>query len=130
MITGTVALLAGNTSVAGVGLYDFVANDWGPVADIEVLEGPGVLSGFGGSLFQVSGLSATVPTVVRTTRTYSATPNQCALVLYAGGPFSTTVGHFIKATRVQVEFGPVATSYIPTTTAPVTRAADLIQVLA
>jgi hypothetical protein len=127
-ITLTLALLAGSVAVCGVGLYDNPGAAWGLPADstAEVIEGPGAVARVTGALFDVSGLSATIPTVVRITRTYQAATAQAWVVMYPGSATSTTIGQSVKATRVQVETGTAATSYIPTTTTAATRAADVM----
>jgi hypothetical protein len=124
----TMALMAGSVTVLDVGLYDVLNFSWGLPEDstAEVIEGPGVLERSTGALFFVSALSATIPTVVRITRTYRAADAQGLVLLYPGGAASTTIGHSVKATRVQIDQS--GTSYIPTTTAPVTRSADIITV--
>jgi hypothetical protein len=121
VLTASVALLAGSATVADLGIYEFNAGAWGPEGDFSVLEGPGALSFYFGSAVRVTGLSATVPTVVRVTRSgFAGAPGSPAFLLYPGGADSTTLGHSVRATRVQVERGPVATAYIPTDLAPVT----------
>lgn len=121
----TIALQAGTTGAVSIGLYG-TTTAWGTNGDCtaRILEGPGTLTQQVGGLWLVSGLSAVTPTLVRITRTYQAAEN-AGSYLYPGGSTSTTIGHSILATRVQVEAGPTPTSYIPTTTATVTRAADL-----
>lgn len=131
--TLTIALLAGNKTTCTVGLYGSVIRPngfWGEPADCtqEILSGPGTLAVFNefvGALWHVDNLHATIPTVVRITRTY--TDNMIGrCYIYPGRASSTTVGDSVKVTRVQIERGATATSYIPTTTVAVTRSADII----
>jgi hypothetical protein len=124
----TVALLGhASTDLCDVGLSDD-STPWGPdlLSSAEIISGPGSLSQVGGGLWRVSGLTPAVHTLVRITRTYSVSSAEIGVYLYPGSSVSTTIGHAVLATRVQVEAGPTATSYIPTTTAPATRAADII----
>jgi hypothetical protein len=126
-LTLTLALLAGTSAVCAVGFYNDV-DGWGAAETAtEILEGPGVPvdGGFGPGLPNISGLHPTIPTLVRLTRTF-LTASTFGLYLYPDGALSTTIGASIKATRVQVEASTRATSYIPTTTATVTRAADVL----
>ena len=91
-----------------------------------ILSGPGALARVGsGALIRVTGLSYSEPTLVRLTRTYPlAEVSVRGVTIYPNSSVSTTPGAAILATRVQVESGPRATPYIPTTTAAVTRAAQ------
>jgi hypothetical protein len=127
--TLTFALLAGSVDVCNVGLFSDV-DGWDPIGangTFQVIEGPGTATSvfWGGALPRIENLSPTLPTLIRVTRTYVA-GGGASVQIYPGTPDSVTVGHSIKATRVQVEAGAAATSYIPTTTAPATRAADVI----
>lgn len=127
-LTATIALLAGNQATATLGLYDDAGAAWGANIDsnMAILSGPGTLSAQNGGRIAVSGLSTSIPTLVRCTRTYLAA-GTCRFYLYLGG---SSVGQTTKATRLQVEGGSTDTSYKPTTTAAVSRAADLITVAA
>jgi hypothetical protein len=123
--TLTIALQADSVATVSVGLLGSTTT-WGVNGDTTaaLLEGPGTLTQQVGGLWQVSGLSSSAPTLLRITRTYT-TAEPCTLLIYPGGSGSTTIGHSILATRVQVEAGTTPTSYTPTTTTTVTRAADL-----
>lgn len=136
--TMTIALLAGTKNTCTVGFFGSVNQGspgfWGAPAECskEIISGPGVFTTYAahiGGLWHVDGLSPTVPTLLRITRTFTAAMN-AQMRLYPGRAQSTTIGDSVKATRVQTEQGSDDTSYILTTTAAVTRAADLITVLA
>jgi hypothetical protein len=128
----TLALLGdywSQTTSVGVGLNGSENASWGADTDSNfvILSGPGTAARNSGSRVNVTGLSYTTPTVLRITRTYplaELTPR--AVTIYPGTHTSTTIGAAILATRVQVEAGPRATPYIPTTTATVTRAVQSV----
>ena len=135
----TVALLSGTVNTCSVGLFGSVSSGgasgfWGEPIDCsrEILGGPGVFSLYSvsaGALWHVDNLSATIPTLVRITRTYTAAMS-CRALFYPGRVASTTIGDSVKVTRVQTTQESTASSYIPTTSTSVARAADVIQVLA
>lgn len=122
VITATFAVKKGSSATISFGLYDGAS--WGVDADssAEILSGPGVLVRNGGALHQLSGMTGE-PTLLRLTRTYP-TAVSAALNFYPGAHPSTTIGDSNLITRVQAETGTFPTSYIPTTTTPVTRTAD------
>jgi hypothetical protein len=126
--TITVALLAGTVTQCSVGILHNNPTGWGLDGEstASVVEGPGIISARGGSLCTITSLSAAVPTLVRITRTFQDVGTS-TLRLYPGVHTSTTIGDAVKMTRVQYEVGLTATSYIPTTTATVTRSADVVQ---
>lgn len=130
-VVWTFALLSGSVSVASFGLYDQLNLDWGSSLDAAAFidDGPGTLFGQFGGRFDVSGLSSTVPTFIRVERTY-AVAAVARIIIYPGRVVSTTVGDSVKATRSQVCIGDTGGSYILTTTAAATRAADIITVAA
>jgi parallel beta-helix repeat protein len=127
-LTLTIALRAGTTTSTSVGVYDSSGGTvWGVNSDtvFSVIEGSGVVAQANGGLISVTGLSATADTVVQITRRYSASGTSQVLI-YPGLSTSTTIGHSILATRVQLEDGRGATSYIPTlTSASASRSADV-----
>lgn len=129
--TVTVALLAGTSSQCSVGILHNNPTGWGLDAEstASVLEGPGAIAARGGSLCTVTGLSATVPTLLRITRTF-ADVGTSTLRIYPDVHTSSTMGASVKATRAQYLGSATDSSYIPTTTATATRAADIITVAA
>jgi hypothetical protein len=122
-----IALRAGSSSQVQVGLYDAIGggSGWGANAESVgvILYGPGTITQSTGGLFSVTNLSATEDTLVRIKRTYQIAAGGAAMI-YPDLSTSTTAGASILATRVQVT--DTISGYIPTTTAPVTRAADVI----
>lgn len=112
--TITCAFLAGTVTACQLGIHN-PTDVWGASSvAVEVIEGPGA-AGFSGSLFTLSGLSSTVPTVVRLTFT-KATTASSTINLYPQSSGSTTIGHSVKVTRFQLETGSVATPYQKVTT--------------
>jgi len=131
--TLTIALMgdywSGTTSV-DVALSGDVNGFGGLTADSNfvILSGPGTVARQGtGAMVRVTGLSYTVPTVILITRTYPLAESVAqGVFIYPDTSASTTPGKAILATRVQIESGPRATPYIPTTAAAVTRAAQSV----
>lgn len=134
--TMTLALLADNKTTCTVGIFANVAEGtggyWGEPGECtkEIISGPGVFSIYStavGSLWHVDGLSDTEPTLIRITRTLAptSTVTTFSCIVYPGRSTSTTIGDAVKITRVQMEPGFVATSYIPTAATVVTRQADI-----
>lgn len=109
--TATVALMAGTNSSVSVGLFAITAL-WGSIVNTsaEIISGPGTLSAYSGALWNVTGLSATVPTLLRVTRTY-VTADTGGLYIYPGTATNVVVGTSVKATRAQVENGATPTAY-------------------
>ncbi len=133
--TGYVAsiyLKAGTSTGANVGLYNGTTLSWGNPssgATGKILSGPGTIvvhpNAVGGSLFKVTGLSTTDWTRVQIVVPSFSTNR---LYIYPNDSGSQTIGDSVKIWGVQVELGSFATSYIPTTTTTVTRAADILTV--
>lgn len=133
--TGYVAsiyLKAGTSTGANVGLYNGTTLSWGTPssgATGKILSGPGTIvvhpNRVGGSLFKVTGLSAT-----DWTRVQIAVPSFSTnrLYIYPNDYPIQTIGDSVKIWGAQVELGSFATSYIPTTTATATRAADILTI--
>ena len=122
--TFSILMLATQTQAsASIGMIG-TASGWGVDADTvaEVMSGPATLTQYVGGLWAVTGLSTTVPSLVRVTRTYRVIENAYPILYHAGG--DSVVGGAVIYGRPQFEAGAVATSYIPTTTAPATRIPD------
>jgi len=125
-VVATLALRAGSTDSATVGLYDWTPtnNGWGAAADSLIeIDGPGTAYFQTGGAFYISGLSSSADTFIKITRVYPSAASSTALLIYPGTVNSSTIGHSVQATRVQVEVDR-ATSYIRTAGVAVTRTAD------
>lgn len=122
----TIALRGDTSADATVGLYDTTGASFGSSVDAQarIVSGPGTIAQLTGGAFNLAQLSPVGNTLVEIKRTYVSN-GVGSLLIYPGGTTSTTIGDAILATRVQIELDR-ATSYIPTTTAPVTRAADVL----
>ncbi len=116
----TIALLAGNSTQVGFGLLGGVSS-WG-ANTASIRSGPGTVSTASGYT-TVTGLSTTTPTVVELIKTATA-GEAITLFLYPGTPSSTTSGAYNYFCPMNVEIGSFSTSYIPTTSAAVTRTPD------
>lgn len=118
--TFTLALLAGTSNTAEVGIgagADGGGGIWGGAStSYAILSGPATAVSLSG-LIRVANLSATVPTVVRVTRTYTNAGVQCRAYIYPGTSSSTVPGASVKAAKPQLEVGVVGTNYQLTTTA-------------
>lgn len=133
--TGYVAsvyLKAGTSTTANVGLYNTSTLSWGTPssgATGRILSGPGTIvvhpNAVGGSLFKVTGLSSTDWTRVQIVVPSFSTNR---FYIYPNDYPAQTIGNSVKIWGAQVELGSFATSYIPTTTTTVTRAADTLTV--
>lgn len=112
-----IALLAGNNTNVSVGLYDETSNSWGANVDSSatILEGPGVLGIYAGGLFNITGLSATIPTVITITRNY-LTSVSAGIYIYPGTPNNNVIGTSIKVAAIQVNKGTSPNPYYSTTT--------------
>lgn len=123
----TFVVAGGNSSNMSFSLYDGTGGTFeGTVANTraEILKGPGVLTRVGG-LFTVSNLSPDETTFIKVARYYPAN-GSATVYFYPDTHNSSTVGKNILLGRVQCELGIMNTSYIPTTTAAVTRAKDIV----
>lgn len=116
-----VTVLAGTSTDMSAGIY--ATDGWGLNGNTHasVVCGPGVLTPTGsGAVFELSNLSATVPTVIEIYRVAPTDYAWMSPLLYPGGISSDTIGDSVKITRVQyaacASFGP----YIKTLDAPVT----------
>lgn len=127
VLVATLAVRAGTSDRVTIGLYDWTATayGWGDGADSSIsIKGPGVAYYQTGGAFYISGLSATVDTIVTITRTYRTDATSSALLIYPDTVNSSTIGASVQVTRVQVEKDR-STSLIPTAGSAVTRAADV-----
>lgn len=128
----TMALLANTATSAQIGLYGTTSLWANANSGVEVIMGPGSIAATTGSaLATVSNLSATIPTYIKIYRKYTTTET-ASLNIYPGSASNNVIGTSIKVTIVQVErstsaaTNPSHTSYIPTTTVALPRAADII----
>ncbi len=130
ILTLTFACRAGNSSQLGFGLYGS-STTWGGSTGttVAIVSGPGTVTQVASNIGQcnVTGLSTSVDTIITMTRTYTTTET-AHLYFYPDTFASVTSGASNLVTRVQVEAGLFQTSYIPTTTATVTRTADLVAI--
>lgn len=104
--TLTLALRAGTSNKASVGLYVPTTPTWGNPAEsvASIISGPGMVYGTG-AVRDILGLSTTEDTVLQITRLHTASANDAGVLIYPGTSGSTTAGESILATRVQVEDG-------------------------
>lgn len=123
----TVLLYAvGSKTSAWVGLLGS-SSTWGLNADSTayVLMGPASVSQTSGGLWQVTGLSTTLPTIVRVTRTVKTTENISAPVYMQTG-LAGTAGDAIKIGIPMFEPGD-GSSYVPAGASATSRAAETLQ---
>ena len=132
--TATIAMLAGSIDSSNIALYGYGAgvgyhgtNGGGPnPVTVEVLYGPGAIANTT-TYATVSGLSATVPTIVRVSRTFVAAQN-VELDIWNGASAivtSPTIGQYLYFGMTQFEPGP-GSSYIPCGGTATTRVADVV----
>lgn len=120
----TLALLSGNTNQCVVGLRTTNSPHWEETS-VEILSGPASASSWSPGVPQINDLSATTPSIVKISRKISYDPGDVWVIIYPGLPSGTTIGTSVKATRVQVERGNIATSFIPRVLTLASRAADI-----
>lgn len=124
VLTATVALRATSTSSkVSIGLYGSTSlwgNSDGSTANCSVLSGPGsVAVSSPVALFNVTGLSTSIDTLIQITRTYK-TSETSRIIIYPDENTSVTSGAAILATRVMLtEQAAPQGSYLATTTAAV-----------
>ncbi len=130
VISVTTAFIAGDLSDPVVQLCGSTSDN-GLNADsvASILSGPGALTQIFGGVFHLTGLSTTVPTIVRVTRTYR-TSETAATYIYMtrhlpSGDFTPGAGHTLKMGRPQFEPG-YGSSYIVSGASPTARAADVV----
>lgn len=124
----TVWLRANTATSAAVGLYDAGGTLWGNPSSgstAVILSGPGTLVPYiaGGALWHVNSLSTTQWTRVAIFRATTSS----RFFVYPK-LLGQTIGDSVYVWGAQVESGYLPTSYIPTTTTTVTRAADTLTV--
>jgi len=123
----TVFLLAvGSKTSAYVGLLGG-SSTWGVNGDTtaKILTGPASAVQTLGGLWQFTGLSTSVPTIVRLTRTIRTTENVSGVIYLQTGA-AGTAGDAIKVGIPMFEPG-TGTSYVVAGGSPVTRAGDVAQ---
>lgn len=124
-LTLTVALLADTSDKCVVGLRSVNSPNWDTGTTVEVLSGPATISSWAPGVPLFENLSSFVPSIVKITRSFQYTPGDVWVIVYPDLPSSTTIGRSVKMTRVQVERGNIATSFIPRVLSQATRAADI-----
>jgi hypothetical protein len=122
--TGSVWVRAGNTSTAILQIFRNGGGDVS-VTGSAIISGPGTITN-SADLITVTGLSSAQWTRISVSGTPAAGGT---LALYIKPRTSgATIGDTIYVWGVQLEAGAFATSYIPTTSATVTRSADIASV--
>ncbi len=130
VISVTTAFIAGDLSDPVVQLYGLTSGD-GLNADsvASILSGPGALTQIVGGMFHLTGLSTTVPTIVRVTRTYRTSETAVTYIYMTrnlpSGDLTPGAGHTLKMGRPQFEPG-YGSSYIVSGASPTPRAADVV----
>lgn len=130
VISVTTAFIAGDLSDPVVQLYGLTSGN-GLNADsvASILSGPGALTQIVGGMFHLTGLSTTVPTIVRVTRTYRTSETAAAYIYMTrnlpSGDLTPGAGHTLKMGRPQFEPG-YGSSYIVSGASPTARAADVV----
>jgi hypothetical protein len=102
-----VEIRAGTSTQASIGLFD-AATAWGSInsmAGARVISGPGVFTQAQGGLFNVSGLSATIPTVVEVTRFDASS----GLFIYPDSHTSTVNGASVQVRAMSLHRGTYGT---------------------
>ena len=117
--TFSVYLRAGTDSAASFGIYQ---GSWVAQTGV-IISGPGTLDG-GSSYQTITGLSSSEWTRVAVTTDAAVSASTLRCFVYPGG-VSNTSGDTTICWGAQLEAGAFATPYIPTTSAAVTRAADV-----
>lgn len=126
ILTLSFACRAGTSTQMSFGLYGSTTA-WGGSSGstVAIISGPGTVTPVSGNvgLCNITGLSSSQDTLIALTRTYTATET-ARVYVYPDTSNSVTTGKSNLVTRVQVEGLSTYSSYIPTTTAQVSRAAD------
>lgn len=119
MVSYTVTIRAETMNSATVGILSTVSG-MGNNADAtyEILSGPGTMSYQAGASFQFTGLSTTVATTVRITRTFYATEYSAGRVCVGINPLGQTAGDSLTISN------PIVTQTPPLPAFPATDAAN------
>jgi hypothetical protein len=126
----SVALAAGTAAQCDLQLLGANAPTVGVDADSTALivTGPGTLARVAGAHWRITGLSATVPTLIEVRRSFVSVAEATSIAVLPDTTASTTSGASVLVGRLAVERGAGilrASSYTRTTTATVTRTVDL-----
>lgn len=120
---------ANGDTTTSIGIYSSVTG-WGANGNnlASLISGPGSLSRATGGLWVLTGLSQTQLTRVRIVRSATTTENMRVLWYPKDSGTIGAAGASGVISMPQFELGAFSTSYIPTTTAAVTRSADNVTI--
>lgn len=117
--TAKIELLASsNSSQFVLGLYDTTGGtNWGTAgnASYSIISGPGSVSQVNGALYQVTGLSTTIPTVLTITRNYTSAAG-VSFYWYPDTHNSSTIGKANYVGRVGIWAGQTANAWVADST--------------
>ena len=118
----TLRLLAGTETSVSVGSGNAVdpldpsGVFWGGTVNAQIISGPGAFSIAATGLVNITGLSASVPTVLRVSRLYYSTGEAIAVSIYPGTSASTTIGASVLVAKPILSLGDVTPPYQAITT--------------